>query len=270
MTILEQQKQLCALGLTVDCDGVDGPKTQAAIAKAKASWGDNWELPLIGGIDVSIWQGVIDWGKVAAEHRAQFAYLKASDGVSVDPRFHRNWDHHQSFEIPCGPYHFFQPEISVKDQITVFLATFKAAGSDLPPAVDVEVPPKDGKRFASDLGDFLDGVEHILGRRAIVYTGVPIDSWVAGASDTCLDSIASHELWIAAYVRTPAIPKIWADRGKSWRIWQQNGGVPSPAAEAWRIAGIDTAVDRNVLAGVASVAEWASGRTRNELTKGLL
>src|SRR6266496_2047544 len=48
--------------------------------------------PMVEGIDVSVYQGAIDWPKVAAAG-VEFAYIRVGDGLRpVDARFHENWD----------------------------------------------------------------------------------------------------------------------------------------------------------------------------------
>ena len=73
-------------------------KPQANVARAHT-------LP-IHGIDVSRWQGGIDWTSVRAAG-TQFAFLKATEGGDrVDPRFLENWDGAARAGVPRGAYHF--------------------------------------------------------------------------------------------------------------------------------------------------------------------
>src|SRR5689334_14067672 len=47
--------------------------------------------PTVSGIDVSYWQGTIDWDSVASDGIG-FAYIRLSYGdVFRDPKFDRNW-----------------------------------------------------------------------------------------------------------------------------------------------------------------------------------
>lgn len=60
------------------------------------------------GIDVSKWQGVIDWSAVKASD-VQFAILKAggSDaGFYKDPMFEKNYIGAKSIDMPIGAYYF--------------------------------------------------------------------------------------------------------------------------------------------------------------------
>ena len=59
---------------------------------------------MIPGIDVSHYQGTIDWAKVKASG-VQFAYIKATQGASfVDPKLAENVEGAASVEIPIGLY----------------------------------------------------------------------------------------------------------------------------------------------------------------------
>jgi len=58
------------------------------------------------GIDVSAYQGRIDWQRVAGQH-VSFAYIKASEGGDfVDRRFAANWSGASRAGVPHGAYHF--------------------------------------------------------------------------------------------------------------------------------------------------------------------
>jgi lysozyme len=59
----------------------------------------------VQGIDVSNWQGDIDWNKVRAAG-TQFAFIKATEGGDyLDPKFAQNWQAAKSVGIPRGAYH---------------------------------------------------------------------------------------------------------------------------------------------------------------------
>lgn len=58
------------------------------------------------GIDVSQWQGVIDWAKVKAAG-IEFAMIRAGYGQNnIDPQFERNISECNRLGIPCGVYWF--------------------------------------------------------------------------------------------------------------------------------------------------------------------
>src|SRR5215467_4616829 len=105
---------------------------------------------LLFGVDVSHYDGVIDWSK-AREQEIRFAYVKATQGVqSTDNTFARNWADigklwgSETTRIYRGAYHFLSARGDAKAQAQHFLAKLGAVlPSDLPPSVDVEwdAPP---------------------------------------------------------------------------------------------------------------------------------
>lgn len=59
------------------------------------------------GIDVSEWQGVIDWEAVKASGKVDFAILRAGLGrysSQIDKQFERNYAECKRLGIPCGAY----------------------------------------------------------------------------------------------------------------------------------------------------------------------
>ena len=61
----------------------------------------------VHGVDVSRWQGEIDWPKLRTQG-ANFAYIKATDGGDhLDPMFKTNWQRAKEAGIRRGAYHFF-------------------------------------------------------------------------------------------------------------------------------------------------------------------
>nr|NKQ99664.1 glycoside hydrolase [Escherichia coli] len=72
-------------------------KPHPGVAKAK--------LHPIQGIDISKWQGNVDWASVRAAG-TQFAFIKATEGGDhVDERFRTNWDGAARAGVPRGAYH---------------------------------------------------------------------------------------------------------------------------------------------------------------------
>ena len=76
------------------------------------------------GIDVSVWQGYINWSDVKREK--SFAFIRSSVktillffllifiyfkkyGVTEDSRFSENWPNAKATGMSVGPYHFFEP-----------------------------------------------------------------------------------------------------------------------------------------------------------------
>src|SRR5438128_688135 len=62
----------------------------------------------VWGIDVSHYQGRIDWKTVASAEHIRFAYIKATEGASsVDKQFSGNWRKARAAGLQVGAYHYF-------------------------------------------------------------------------------------------------------------------------------------------------------------------
>ena len=126
------------------------------------------------GIDVSHYQGRIDWDEVARNKNVQFVYIKATEGSDlVDDFYQRNLYGAKRVGIPVGVYHFYRPNVNVQWQLQNFRTTVDPWQHDLVPIVDVEKRGKGSlSQFQNNLKAFLDGVERMYGVKPIIYTGV--------------------------------------------------------------------------------------------------
>jgi len=204
----------------------------AAAACQDLSTGPAPDGDRLAGIDVSHWQGRIDWARVADDGIA-FAYIKATEGGDyVDPQFVANWDGAARAGVMRGAYHFYRPQTDAAAQAQQFLRTVGAHAGDLPPVLDVEVTDgRSAAAIAAGVRTWLETVERATGVRPILYTRAGFWNQVGGG-------FGGYPLWVAHYgVAQPAIPADW-DR---WTIWQHS--------DAGRVAGITGNVDLNWFAG---------------------
>ena len=185
----------------------------------------------VHGIDVSAYQGRIDWSLVAG-HQVQFAFIKATEGVTLrDSRFQRNWRGAQAAGIYRGAYHYFQPNYDAAKQANLFTRTVPLTAGDLPPVLDVEHAQfHDVARMRQGVAIWLRLVERHYGVRPILYSNYSFyQRHLAGHFD-------KYPLWLAHYeVDQPRLPP-----GK-WLIWQHSD-------EAY-VPGIRGTVDFNVFQG---------------------
>jgi len=185
----------------------------------------------VHGIDVSTYQGRIDWPEVARQ-QVRFAFIKASEGATLrDPRFGRNWREARAAGILSGAYHYFQPNRDGGDQARLFIATVPLRPGDLPPVLDVEAPRfHDVAELRRELHQWLDAVEAHYQVRPILYSNYAFyQHYLAGHFD-------DYPLWLAHYeVERPALPP------SRWIIWQHSD-------EAY-VPGIRGTVDLKVFEG---------------------
>ena len=92
----------------------------------------------IHGIDVSRWQGKIDWASVRSAG-TQFAFIKATEGGDhIDPRFAENWYGAQRAGVPRGAYHFMFWCRAAHEQAAWFRRNVPNDPDALPPVLDLE------------------------------------------------------------------------------------------------------------------------------------
>jgi lysozyme len=199
------------------------------------------------GIDISHWQGTIDWDAVAADG-VEFAFIKATEGGDyVDPRFAANWAGAQRAGVIRGAYHFYRPQTDAMAQAAHFLSTVQLAQGDLPPVLDVEVTDgRSAAMIAAGVRTWLQEVERATGHRPILYTRASFWTGQMGSG------FGGYPLWVAHYgVSSPSIPAEWS----GWTFWQHS--------DAGRVNGISGDVDLNWFNGDRQALDVfvASGET---------
>ena len=187
------------------------------------------------GIDVSRWQGNIDWSQVSLIHNKfpiDFVFIKATDGNNwTDPMFERNWAGAGHRKILRGPYHYFKTNQDGASQAKRFIRTVCLQPGDLPPVLDIEEHPN-GMTMAQlkvELKEWLHIVEAHYGIKPIVYSG---DTFF---NHFLIQEFSHYTLWIANY-------NAWVIEPKAhWHIWQ--------FSDKGRVNGIQGDVDLNIFSG---------------------
>ena len=181
------------------------------------------------GIDVSKWDGTIDWNAVAQSGKA-FAFIRVSDGANYyDPQFDTNWANAQAAGVYRGVYQFFRPNQSATAQADLLLSHMGTLGAgDLPPVLDVEVADgASGSQIRAGVDAWSARVQQATGITPIVYTSPGFWASVGGG-------LEGDGLWIANWgVSCPHVASSW----NGWTFWQYSdkGHVP----------GISSSVDLN-------------------------
>lgn len=214
---------------------------------------------IIDGIDVSKYQGVIDYKAVAATGKFAFAFCKATDGnFGIDAQFKANWNGIKSVGLCRGAYHFAQPDMTMNDPIVEadhFIDTVGSLDSEDMLSLDIEkagsVPV--GPNFTNWVLSFLERVEQRTGVKPIVYSGGPFFNQYSGTvSEDTMRRLVRFPFWLAAYVKNPEnyVPTIWKHLG--WIFWQSGGDVVAPGDTVLHVPGIGgghVAVDHDVYRG---------------------
>lgn len=126
------------------------------------------------GIDVSHYQGRIDWATVAESGKVGYVFIKASESVSfIDEYYQHNLAEARKHGINVGSYHFYRAHVDQEAQLRHMFSIIDPKKQDLVPVVDVETANGVSvETFASRLRRFLKAVEEHYGRPPILYTYV--------------------------------------------------------------------------------------------------
>jgi lysozyme len=167
------------------------------------------------GVDVSVYDGTVDWAEVKASGRA-FAIAKATEGSTLsDAQFPTNWPAMKGAGIVRSAYHFFHCDTDPATQATFFLGVMGALQpGDLPPSLDFE----DTTTCSASTGvsmaiEWLDAVATATGTLPILYTSVNV---LSNFQNT--QSLVGHaQLWVASRgVTCPNLPMPFT----AWSFWQ--------------------------------------------------
>ncbi|HCT75287.1 MAG TPA: hydrolase [Micromonosporaceae bacterium] len=189
------------------------------------------------GVDVSHWQGSINWTSVRSAG-VQFAYIKATEGTTYkDPKFNTNYVAAYHAGVIRGAYHFARPNVSSGAAQANYLASnggaWSADSRTLPAAVDLEAGcyGLSQAQMRSWIADFLNTYRARTGRYAVIYTTT---SWWVSCTGNYNGFASKHPLWIARWSSTPgALPAGWTFH----TFWQYTS--------TGRVAGIAGNVDRD-------------------------
>jgi GH25 family lysozyme M1 (1,4-beta-N-acetylmuramidase) len=217
------------------------------------------------GIDVSRFQGPIDWPTVATTGGIRFAFVQATRGsgadctvkpgqCGADPVFASNRVAAEANGIRVGAYHRAFAAGGTTDsaradaiaEADVFLAAVGSLQSgELVPVLDVETPfsGMTSATLRTWIRVWVKKVNRRLGRKPMIYTNA--SSWSA-TGNTREFAKAKYPLWVAEWgVSRPSVPAgNWAGHGYS--VWQYSS--------SGTVAGISGKVDQDRLGtGLAKI-----------------
>jgi GH25 family lysozyme M1 (1,4-beta-N-acetylmuramidase) len=224
-------------------DGFAGSSGEAARSGAAAPRVELDVGPTTPGIDVSHWQGEIDWRKVAGAGK-RFVFLKATDGHDfLDPTFFRNRTGARSNGLRVGAYHFARPGPSTGDAVEEarwFVSQADPRPGNLLPVLDLETSKGlDRKGVTLWARRWVAEVRRLTGVTPLVYTS-PY-GWLSRTGDSRALARDGAPLWIAHWgVSSPLLPAGGWD-GQGWRVWQYTSHG--------HVAGISGRVDLDVAPG---------------------
>lgn len=207
----------------------------------------------VHGIDVSRYQGAIDWRRVARSGVA-FAFIKATEGGDhTDPMFTENWRAAARAGVNRGAYHFYYMCRPAAEQARWFIANVPRQPGALPPVLDIEWNHQsrtcrtrpDPAHLRTEIKTFQRIVGAHYGQRPLIYTAV--DFW----RDNELWKLRGEEFWLRSVAGHPRTKF----PGQDWSFWQYTG--------TGKVPGISGEADLNAFAG--SEGAWASWLARRRL-----
>jgi GH25 family lysozyme M1 (1,4-beta-N-acetylmuramidase) len=224
-------------------DGGAQQSTSAELVTVCASSGT------VEGVDVSEYQGAINWHAVHASGRV-FGIARISDGTGhVDPTFGSNYAAMQAEGMVRGSYQFFRASEDPIAQANLVLASIGALGpGDLPPMLDVEVTDGQGNAtIDANIASWVNHIKSATGRAPLVYTGPYF--WQQIGNPASLGTTLVVADWGPS---CPLVPQAWG----GWQFWQyaDNGSVGGigGAVDLDRFNGTEAAL--RALTGAGSVA----------------
>lgn len=226
---------------------------------------DDYDGPFTKGVDVSRWQGPLDWDVIRKNNPdIDFVFIRTGDGSTADKEFSNNWEN--SSGLIRGSYHYLRADRGGEDQAKLALKLIDRRGGmldhDLPPALDLEGGARNNLSGGIFTGDedklpidlvaeealaFLDTTEKELGVRPLVYTGQAFHWWFSQARPDLAKLFAKYPLWLPSYTDKPLMPVDKEGNAfpwKQWTFWQYTA--------KGSVMGIKGEVDVNYFRGTRS------------------
>ncbi|MHC5361193.1 glycoside hydrolase family 25 protein [Myroides sp. LJL110] len=192
-------------------------------------------MDMLLGIDVSHYQGVIDWSLVdSVSHLKQidFVFVRATMGKDgVDKAFKMNWKGAGANHFIRGAYHYYRPDENSVEQAKNFIKNVRLQEGDLPPVLDIEDLPKHQSldSLRTGLVKWMQIIEQHYKVKPILYSG---ESYY---TDNLKKWFPDQVLWIANY-------NFFIEKIKpTWNFWQ--------FTDKGKVQGIDSNVDLNIYNG---------------------
>ena len=184
-------------------------------------------------MDISRWQGNINWDKVKASGKVDGVMLKTvstnrklsnrKDGLYIDPTFERNYSECKRLGIPVGVYYYtYATDKQMADAELALLKTALIGKTfELPVSVDVEDNKikKVSTQELTDLAAYALGTIERWGFYALLYFGLcfaQTELYMGGAA------LKKYDVWLAAYRNAKPTP------GWSFGMWQYTSTTRVP------------------------------------------
>jgi lysozyme len=122
------------------------------------------------GIDVSKFQGNINWKKVAKDSTIRFVYIRSTEGTSIqDPYYRSNIKNARKAGLLAGSYHVYSSKTTAYQQMANMRKMVKKSEQDLAPVLDIE-GHHSGRLNMERVDKLLELMQKEYGVRPVIYT----------------------------------------------------------------------------------------------------
>ena len=210
------------------------------------------------GIDISVWQGNVDWAKIAVYHKEgylDFVIIRCAHGTKyLDKKFKENVEACEKYGIPYGVYLYTTATSTsgARKEAAIAMNLLSGHYPDLPVYFDMEAKSilkktKSKSRITDFARTFCSTLDN-NGYRAGVYASL---SWFNRYIDGSSLKKSGYDLWLAQW---PASSKSYSSlgHGSKYNVWQvcsYGNYVPSGKSSSgidW-VSGISGRVDLNLM-----------------------
>ena len=122
------------------------------------------------GIDVSKFQGTVNWTKVAKDSTIRFVYIRATEGTSIQDAYYRtNLTKAKKAGLLVGSYHVYSSKTTAYQQMANIRKMVKKSEQDLIPVLDIE-GHHSGRLYMERVDKLLELMEREYGVKPMIYT----------------------------------------------------------------------------------------------------
>jgi len=183
-------------------------------------------MAFVLGVDVSRWQGEMDWAKCAAAG-AQYAFIRAGSIDSItgqcytDYQFDRNADLAPQYMTGVGYYWYLRPNFSIDKQTDYISNLLQPVFSNMDDVMDCEETGSLSTWYVDkNLHLCADQMSDKRGKDPMIYTRKTWWDYSLGVLRPGYPEWAAKlNCWTAQYnefVTQPMVPLTWSD----WKFWQ--------------------------------------------------
>lgn len=172
------------------------------------------------GIDVSKFQGKVNWTRVGKSGKVKFVYIRATEGTSIKDAYYKtNLEGARKAGLKVGSYHVYSSKTTAQSQFANFKSMVPKKKQDLIPVLDIE-GHHSGRLYMARVDKLLELMEKEYGAKPMIYTSEKVyKEHFAGKK------YAKYHIFVAKYKGSPAIRYTLWQHSKSGRVSGISGNV---------------------------------------------